>query len=47
LGWRVSSERIPVEDLTRADALWLLSSVRIPCDAELHRRLWDALDAEL
>jgi 4-amino-4-deoxychorismate lyase len=59
LGWRVSSERIPVEDLTRADALWLLSSVRmaaavtevdgveIPCDADLHRRLWDALDAEL
>jgi hypothetical protein len=30
-----------------SDAVTEVDGVRIPCDAELHRRLWDALDAEL
>ncbi|WP_291279089.1 aminodeoxychorismate lyase [Galactobacter sp.] len=59
LGWRVEARRVRVDDLERADALWLVSSVRlaaavteldgvkIPCDPKLHRQLWEGLDREL
>lgn len=58
-GWRTRQARLTRQDLLTADAVWLVSSVRlaaavtrvdgtrIDCDEELHRQLNEGLDLEL